>query len=46
MMGLPDGWVCDILDRRLALRCIGNGCVPQQALHALQLLDPALEVAS
>lgn len=39
MMGLPEGWVCDVLDRRPALRCLGNGVVPQQAVYALGLLD-------
>jgi len=39
MMGLPAGWVTDILDRRTdALRCLGNGVVPQQAALALQVL--------
>lgn len=39
MMGLPEGWVCDHLDRRPALRCLGNGVVWQQAAYALELLD-------
>lgn len=38
-MGLPEGWVCDHVDRRPALRLLGNGVVPQQAVHALGLLD-------
>lgn len=39
MMGYPQGWVTDILDRRTdALRCLGNAVVPAQAEHALQLL--------
>lgn len=36
MMGLPDGWVTDILKRRVdALKALGNGVVPQQAAYAL-----------
>lgn len=38
MMGLPDGWVTspDIgLSRSVALRALGNGVVPQQALSAI-----------
>lgn len=38
MMGLPDGWVTspDIgLSRSAALRALGNGVVPQQALSAI-----------
>lgn len=34
MMGLPDGWVTDLLPRRQALHVLGNGVVPQQALAA------------
>lgn len=37
-MGLPDGWVTspDIgLSRSVALRALGNGVVPQQALSAI-----------
>ncbi|HEX2578647.1 MAG TPA: hypothetical protein VHK88_20050 [Aquihabitans sp.] len=37
--------MCDHLDRRPALRALGNGVVPQQALAALRLLD-ALGVGS
>jgi len=38
MMGLPEGWVCDVLPRRRALHVLGNGVVPQQAIAALHLL--------
>jgi DNA (cytosine-5)-methyltransferase 1 len=38
LMGLPEGWVCDHLDRRPALRAVGNGVVPQQAAAALRVL--------
>ena len=38
MMGLPDGWVTDILPRSPALKCIGNGVCPQQAAHAFRHL--------
>lgn len=38
MMGLRDGWVTDHLDRRPALRVLGNGVVPQQAAAAVNLL--------
>lgn len=42
MMGWPDGWVTDLLPRSPALRCIGNGVAPQQAVAAYrQLLDRA-----
>lgn len=41
MMGLPEGWVTDLLPRRHVLRCLGNGVVPQQAAHALRLLEVA-----
>lgn len=40
MMGLPAGWVTDILPRSPALKAIGNGVVPQQAALAVQLLLP------
>lgn len=36
MMGLPEGWVTDILPNRRALRVLGNGVVPQQAELALR----------
>jgi len=40
MMGYPEGWVTDVLDRRTdALRCLGNAVVPQQAAYALALLE-------
>jgi len=40
-MGLPEGWVTDVITKRgPALRCLGNGVVPQQAALALGLLDP------
>jgi DNA (cytosine-5)-methyltransferase 1 len=40
MMGLPEGWVCDVpgLTRNEQLKALGNGVVPQQALAALGLL--------
>jgi hypothetical protein len=39
MMGWPAGWVTDIaIHRRSQLRMIGNGCVPQQAVAALEYL--------
>lgn len=39
MMGLPEGWVTDIgLSRAQQLKMLGNGVVPQQAYHALELL--------
>ena len=34
MMGLPAGWVTDHVGRSAALRILGNGVVPQQAIHA------------
>ena len=41
MMGLPEGWVCDLgLSRTGELKMLGNGVVPAQAALALQLLDP------
>ena len=41
MMGLPDGWVTDLIPQRThALRILGNGVVPQQAALALAMLDP------
>jgi len=37
MMMLPDGWVCDIVDRRAAaLRLLGNAVVPAQAAEAVR----------
>jgi DNA (cytosine-5)-methyltransferase 1 len=40
MLGLPDGWVTAVpeLTPGDMLRIVGNGCVPQQAAYALQLL--------
>jgi DNA (cytosine-5)-methyltransferase 1 len=39
MMGLPDGWVtAGELSPAQALRVLGNGVVPQQAAHALEVL--------
>jgi DNA (cytosine-5)-methyltransferase 1 len=39
MMGLEEGWVCDIdLSRSQKLKIIGNGVVPQQAALAFKLL--------
>ena len=39
MMGLPTGWVTDLpLSRAQQLKMLGNGVVPQQAYHALELL--------
>ncbi len=40
MMGLDDGWVCDVgLSRTAALKMLGNGVVPQQAALAVELLS-------
>ena len=39
MMGLDQGWVCDLgLSRTAALKMLGNGVVPQQAALAVDLL--------
>jgi DNA (cytosine-5)-methyltransferase 1 len=39
MMGLPAGWVTDVIDSRTAqLKMLGNGVVPQQAALALKTL--------
>ncbi|SUO93998.1 DNA cytosine methyltransferase [Streptomyces sp. S399] len=40
LMGLPAGWVTDVADipRKEQLRILGNGVVPQQALHAYTTL--------
>jgi len=38
MMGLPDGWVTDLIPNRRALKVLGNGVVPQQAALALRAL--------
>ena len=42
MMGWPEGWVSDVLDRRPGLRVCGNGVVPRQAEHAIMRLLPFL----
>jgi DNA (cytosine-5)-methyltransferase 1 len=43
MMGLPAGWVTDVLPPNPALRCLGNGCLPLQAAAAFShLLAPSL----
>lgn len=42
MMGWPEGWVSDVLDRRPGLRACGNGVVPRQAEHAIRRLLPFL----
>lgn len=48
LMGLPDGWVCDVPRVRAAdaRRLLGNGVVPQQAAAALRVLLPRLAQAS
>jgi DNA (cytosine-5)-methyltransferase 1 len=39
MMGLPVGWITDLdLTRAQMLKMLGNGVVPQQAYHALEIL--------
>ena len=40
MMGLPDGWVCDVpgLTRNAQMKALGNGVVPQQAAAALAMM--------
>lgn len=38
MMGLPDGWVTDLIPNRRALKILGNGVVPQQAELAIRML--------
>lgn len=37
-MGLPRGYVTDHVERRDALRIIGNGVMPHAAAHAFKLL--------
>lgn len=37
-MGLPEGWVTDLIPSRRALKVIGNGVMPQQAALALREL--------
>jgi len=40
MMGLPEGWVCDLgLSRTAELKALGNGVVPLQAALGLEILD-------
>ena len=41
MMGLPEGWVTDLVPNRRALHTLGNGVVPQQAAAALRSLVAA-----
>jgi hypothetical protein len=41
MMGLPEGWVTDIIPNRRALHTLGNGVVPQQAAAAIRTLVQA-----
>lgn len=39
LMGLPKGWITDLLLPRTAqLRALGNGVVPLQAAYAVSLL--------
>tara|TARA_R110002051_G_scaffold78691_1_gene142307 strand:- start:2889 stop:3803 length:915 start_codon:yes stop_codon:yes gene_type:complete len=39
MMGLPTGWVCDVIEHRTpALKMLGNGVCPQQGALAYRLL--------
>ena len=39
MMGVPEGWICDVgLTRNEMLKACGNGVVPQQAELALRML--------
>jgi DNA (cytosine-5)-methyltransferase 1 len=45
LMGLPAGWVTDHLPRNAALKCLGNGVVPQQAAHAYAGLLGRVEVS-
>lgn len=44
MMGLPEGWVTDIIPNRRALHTLGNGVVPQQAAAALRRLTTPSDV--
>lgn len=47
MMMLPAGWVTDVISARpAALKCLGNGVVPPQAIEALQRLLARQEVAA
>lgn len=38
MMGLPPGWLTDVVDRKAALKLAGNGVNPKQAAYALSTL--------
>lgn len=40
MLGLPQGWVCDVpnLTRKQTMSVLGNGCCPQQGAMALRML--------
>ena len=38
LMGLPDGWVTGVdIPRSAQLKCLGNGVVPLQAAHAINI---------
>lgn len=39
LMGLPEGWVTEVLPHRKAIKVLGNGVVPQQAQLALRLMS-------
>jgi DNA (cytosine-5)-methyltransferase 1 len=44
MMGLPHGWVTDVLtERSPSLHVLGNGVVPRQAAYAIKLLMDQIE---
>ena len=45
-MGLPAGWVTDILPRNPALNALGNGVVPRQAALAVRTLLTVIGVAA
>lgn len=45
-MGLPRGWVTDVLPYNPALVCLGNGVVPQQAALAVGILLDRIEAAA
>jgi hypothetical protein len=46
MMGLSAGWVTDVLDKDAALKCLGNGVVPQQAALGLRTLLPLAQAVA
>ena len=48
MMGLPAGWVTDVpgITRNEALKALGNGVVPQQAVAAMRVMETWGEVAA